>query len=660
MSIEKHWEMTFDLNTLEHLGVKLYTQYPLMVAELVSNSWDADADNVSIELFDETKKKIIISDDGHSMDFDELNNCFLNVGRNRRMDTQLSHSPKYKRPVLGKKGIGKLSMFGIANKITVTAIKNGKLNSFLMEYKEMKKCGGTYSPKPIKINEECSEADGTTIVLEELKRKSSFNPKELSTSLSKRFEIFNKINVTISHNNKTVIKIKNMELFNEIANQFKWSLPELLKDEKDELLDIYNYCIANQISGHIMTSKTPLKKNQQGVVLMARSKLVQENAFFDDRSNDYFHSYLYGLMNIDFIDEDNEEDFVATDRKSLVWEGETLEELKENLNKVLRFIEKKWRKERESAKKDEFKNQRGIDVDGWVDTLSSAEKSLGKKISNAILNNNSLDDDKAIMLFDYVQDAFSLKGFQDFAAQLDELGQLESELAIKLLDDWQFIEAKELAKLSKGRVATIEQFDKYITENVSETKVMQKFLEEFPWILEPRMTSFEREVTYSKWLKEHFPESDLPEKNKRIDFLCSNNSGTIYIIELKRPSIKISFKEIEQVSSYQEFIESKLPDTCKEVRVILISENHNYADGVGKMVETYAKSGSFEIKSYSDLLTTAKEYHKEFINKFEEIKKLKEIQKEKALKKADEKVTFREEPEKEKIEIKAGAQGKLF
>ena len=29
-----NWEMKFDLNTLEHLGVKLYTQYPPMIAEL--------------------------------------------------------------------------------------------------------------------------------------------------------------------------------------------------------------------------------------------------------------------------------------------------------------------------------------------------------------------------------------------------------------------------------------------------------------------------------------------------------------------------------------------------------------------------------------------------------------------------------------------------
>ena len=41
--------ISFDINTINHLGVKLYTTIPPMVAELVSNAWDADARNVYIK-----------------------------------------------------------------------------------------------------------------------------------------------------------------------------------------------------------------------------------------------------------------------------------------------------------------------------------------------------------------------------------------------------------------------------------------------------------------------------------------------------------------------------------------------------------------------------------------------------------------------------------
>lgn len=43
-------EISFDLNTIDHLGVKLYSTIPPMIAELVANAWDADATNVEIIL----------------------------------------------------------------------------------------------------------------------------------------------------------------------------------------------------------------------------------------------------------------------------------------------------------------------------------------------------------------------------------------------------------------------------------------------------------------------------------------------------------------------------------------------------------------------------------------------------------------------------------
>lgn len=95
-------EISFDLNTIDHLGVKLYSTIPPMIAELVANAWDADATNVEIILKDEDIKSIIVKDNGLGMTFNELNNNFLKIGRNRRKDTHISTTKKG-RNVLGKK-----------------------------------------------------------------------------------------------------------------------------------------------------------------------------------------------------------------------------------------------------------------------------------------------------------------------------------------------------------------------------------------------------------------------------------------------------------------------------------------------------------------------------------------------------------------------------
>ena len=79
---QKELQVTFDINTIDHLGVKLYSTIPPMIAELVSNAWDADANNVYINFKNEGEKTITVSDDGIGMTFSELNDYFLKIGRN--------------------------------------------------------------------------------------------------------------------------------------------------------------------------------------------------------------------------------------------------------------------------------------------------------------------------------------------------------------------------------------------------------------------------------------------------------------------------------------------------------------------------------------------------------------------------------------------------
>ena len=131
--MEKKLRFTYDNQTIDHLGVKLYSTIPPMLAELISNAWDADAHNVWISLENGENKRITVKDDGSGMSFEELNDKFLKIGRNRRLDLNEDKTAGG-RLVLGKKGLGKLSMFGIGRLITVTSVKDGLETSFTMDY----------------------------------------------------------------------------------------------------------------------------------------------------------------------------------------------------------------------------------------------------------------------------------------------------------------------------------------------------------------------------------------------------------------------------------------------------------------------------------------------------------------------------------------------
>lgn len=613
---DKKLRFTFEIGTIDHLGVKLYSTIPPMIAELISNAWDADAHNVYLYFNDKDTKSIIVKDDGSGMDFDELNEKFLTIGRNRRIATNTDKT-RGGRPVLGKKGLGKLSMFGIGKKITISTIKNGKKNSFIMDYDEIKKRSQdkTYEPVVIDFDVDTEETSGTEIKIENLARQSGFNLQSIRKSILNRFSIFSS-DFIVHINDDETLRISENGFLTE-SHQFKWEFPNDFTKEQKAFQTLYDFGISNNVKGTIFTSATPLSKQRQGIILFSRGKLVQESMSFSERGNDNFFQYMAGSFFVDFIDDPFDIDNCSTDRKSLAWDsyGNTnLDSLHQLLEKLVSMTQSKWRQSRKDVKKQRIE-ERGGDLSLWINDLNPVEKPLARKLVDAILENDNISEDSANNYIAYIKDMYGFTGFQNFTAKLDELGVLGNENAIKLLTDWSEIEAKEYAKISMGRIKTIEQFDKYIKENASENKVIQKFLEEFPWLLDPKMEKFEREVTYTNLLKRHFSDDQEIESNRRIDFLCTKSSGVVHVIELKRPNIKLTVKQIQQIAEYVEFIKKQCPESTDKVKGYLISDDMTYEPGA-EIVRKGLESQNIFVKSYSDLLAEARLYNKELYDRY--------------------------------------------
>lgn len=612
-------QVSFDIATIDHLGVKLYSTIPPMIAELVSNAWDADAHIVKIYFNEKGPKSISVQDDGLGMSFDELNTKFLKIGRNRRVECGSDKTPG-SRPVLGKKGLGKLSMFGIGKKITISTVKNGLKNTFVMNYDEIKGLENKelYKPKIIECDRQTSEANGTLVLIEELAKKSGFDVAAYRQGLLSRFRIFSS-DFIVEINDDNSLKI-DKNVYDSEKSQFFWNFPKDYQNDCNEFAELYNFACANKIEGSIYTAATPLTKDKQGIILFSRGKLVQENKAFSERGNDNFFQYMAGEFTVDFVDAALDIDNCSTDRKSLAWDtygNEDLEKLKKLMEKIVAITQKKWRQQRKEDKEKKV-NESCLELNGWINSLNSAERPLARKLVDAILQNDNISVESSKSYISCIKDMYSFSGFRNFTQKLDEMEVLEDEKAIKLLTDWSEIEAKEYAKISFGRIKAIEQFEKYVRGNASENKVIQKFLEEFPWLLDPKMSKFERETTYSNILKQTFKDDDLPDGDRRIDFLCTNDSGVVHIIELKRPKIKLTSKQLQQVCAYVEFIKKQYPSAVNKVVGYLISDNMSYEPGAEIMRDALAGKNVF-VKSYSDLLAEARQYNKSLYEMYEKI-----------------------------------------
>ena len=104
------------LSVLDHLGRNLYRSFVTVLGEAISNSWDAGAQNVWIEI-DRQKGTLLVKDDGHGMTGDDFQNKFLRIGYSKRLDPSASSGGN--RPFIGRKGIGKLALLSCAEKISV-------------------------------------------------------------------------------------------------------------------------------------------------------------------------------------------------------------------------------------------------------------------------------------------------------------------------------------------------------------------------------------------------------------------------------------------------------------------------------------------------------------------------------------------------------------
>ena len=389
MADNKSLIMTFDPHTIEHLGVKMYSNIPNAIAELIANAYDADANNVKIKLFDEAgEKRVEVIDDGEGMSFNEINEQFLRIGRKRREEGYTT-SPSGQRKVTGRKGLGKLAFFGIGNTIEIITIKNGtgKKVTFTLNWDELITTHGK-DYKPEFAIEKCdSSQKGTTIILKELKRKSAFDKEELGISISKLFNLFDKtFRISISLNNDEELQIDDKLKYQNIDYEFEWAFPDFIKYVGLDYSDKQN------ISGKIISTEKPLKPGLRGITLFANGRLVNAPEFFGVSESSHGFSYFTGWLDVDFVDDWNE-DVISTDRQSLNWDLPNTSELRAFLKKAMSELERKWREQRNEKRKEKIKEKTNVDVPNWYKKLPKEILSDIEPVVKSIVEKSELEDE---------------------------------------------------------------------------------------------------------------------------------------------------------------------------------------------------------------------------------------------------------------------------
>lgn len=338
---ESKFQMSINLQVLNHLGLNLYSNTSAVLSEIVANAWDADATEVNITI---DRSKISITDNGIGMDLSDINNKYLTVGYQKRSES--GESPVFHRPVMGRKGIGKLSLFSIANIVEVYSQKDEEVNGFKIDtdsLREAIKTNDTYYPIELPTNGISFNGNGTEIVLSDLKKKRTATlATHLRQRLARRFAVIGaKNNFKVSINGEEIIMSDRnylskaqcvwMFLPENGAEEYKDDLKFQTKSEKIKLIKELPSTItigetSHRITGWIATCSEPKEldddENLNRIVIMVRGKMAKEDIFSEIGTTALYSKYVFGELSADFLDSDDETDITTSSRQDFFEDDE--------------------------------------------------------------------------------------------------------------------------------------------------------------------------------------------------------------------------------------------------------------------------------------------------------------------------------------------------
>ena len=591
------YRMTISLNVLNHLGLYLYSNTPAVLSEVIANAWDADAKKVTVD-FNLDAKTITITDDGHGMSQQDINDKYLYVGFEKRADG--GGLTPAGRPPMGRKGIGKLSLFSIANEFAVFSRKKGcEDQALLMDAEALKRTiqqddpssPGVYEPAPIPFDADIEEY-GTSIRIRRLKkvRLTRGTIAALRKRIARRFAICGGMRDFRIFVDGEEVTVADRDYFHKARFLFQYGdydyaqhCSNLDADEdggaklafsRTFRFDAQGNARADgeyEVKGWIGIARYSNDLDSQGkddnlnkITVVVRGKVALEDILQEFRLGGMITKYIYGEINADFLDEDDRDDIATSSRQSLSVDDPRYIALRSFVDGELRHI---WNRT------NQLKDRKGLEqalssnphIREWYEGLRPHSLKNSAKRIFATIDKASVDEAHkqqlyvdGILAFETLKMGHALKWLETVDAE-----HLDSFLGY--LADVDSIEAARYFEIVQERLDVIRRFHGRVTEDVLE-KILQKYVFDHLWLFDP---AWERATSHGQMeeVLQAVVGDVRTDSTVRLDIRYRRISGAHVIIELKRASRVLDKTEIEsQIKRYIDALRKEIEKDPKEAR----------------------------------------------------------------------------------------------
>lgn len=429
--MDREFKLKVSPRMLELLSKDLYTNMYFVLAELIANAYDADAENVYVFIDD---NEIRVEDDGLGMSADVLDFNYLLVGGESRTCEENARTPVKKRMKMGRKGVGKLAALSISNGFKLITIQNSTpIGLFIPNRIEHDDevlrvlSKDEYDLKKISTN-------GTAIIMENPKVTIPKLQETVLKNLAKIFPNYIKdfvVHVIYKGNSKDLVPdekdaINRLATFISIGEEKRYLEKELPKDEKNKqvshleakskVIELKNNkgelkTLEVRIYGWIGTYKTSrgMKKeinefSDNYLAIFAHNKMGLRNILPIISRNRVYESYIVGNLYIDAFEAPDFPDMAGTNRQGynendLRWET-ALEYIREITDEIVKLhgqfaaLERADKEADKETKKAEDERKLKERLDSVTKSMahnlaqklheSSSERSIDKVVSDEI------------------------------------------------------------------------------------------------------------------------------------------------------------------------------------------------------------------------------------------------------------------------------------
>lgn len=522
------------------------TEYALK--ELVDNAWDAEATAIFITLPEPlTLDPILIEDNGNGMTEQELRREYLTIANDRR-SRKGDRTPRLKRLVKGRKGIGKFSGLMVASVMDVRTVARKKKTqvviskeSLLSEEKDLERID-----LPITVSETSDDISGTTVILTGLNQRYEFPRADKLKGL---------LMLEYGREHDVAITVNGEKLGLE-------DLPGEYFTYEENLIEAGSIRLNFKISN----GSKPLK--QAGIAIRVSGKIVGRPSFFgledDPEIPPKLLKKVYGELEADGLEDS---DSITADWGDVIENSKAFQALKPVVQAYIKNAVEQVFKREVALQRGRLQQQ----IDRRLAEMPEHRRRFAQIALERVMKRFfGESDEKVEVLVSVVLDAFEKDEYWQVLKKIDESRDSDIETFVFALEEFGLLDMALMANQAQSRLKLLNSLEELIRNPDTLEMAVHKVIEANLWVLGYEYSLIASNKTLARTIEEYTHSKFVGKRaKKRPDlFLAQNPRGSYLLVEFKEPSKPINRDDQNQAIKYRDDLEPKFG----EIEILLLGK----------------------------------------------------------------------------------------